>query len=38
MERLGMDSTPGMPARTLAGYYVSAVEGTMTGTIIDPTA
>jgi NAD(P)-dependent dehydrogenase (short-subunit alcohol dehydrogenase family) len=38
MEQRGMDSTPGMPAKTLAGYYVSAVEGTMNGTIIDPTA
>jgi hypothetical protein len=26
-----------MPAKTLAENYVSAVEGAMTGTIIDPT-
>jgi NAD(P)-dependent dehydrogenase (short-subunit alcohol dehydrogenase family) len=38
MERRGMDSTAGMSAKTLAGYYVSAVEGTMAGTIIDPRA
>ncbi len=38
MVQRGWDSTAGMPAKTLAGYYVSAVEGTMSGTIIDPTA
>lgn len=38
MEQRGMDGSAGMPAKTLAGYYVSAVEGTMNGTIIDPTA
>lgn len=38
MEQRGMDSTAGMPATTLAAHYVSAVEGTMNGTIIDPTA
>jgi NAD(P)-dependent dehydrogenase (short-subunit alcohol dehydrogenase family) len=38
MELRGMDSSIGMPARTLAAYYVSAVEGTMNGQIIDPTA
>lgn len=38
MEQRGMDSAAGMPAETLAGHYVSAVEGTMSGTIIDPTA
>ncbi len=38
LEQIGMDGTPGMPARILAGSYVAAVEGKMTGTIIDPTA
>lgn len=38
MEQRGMDSSIGMPARTLAAHYVSAVEGTMNGRIIDPTA
>ncbi len=38
MEKMGMDSAPGMAAKTLADYYVRAVEGTMSGTIIDPTA
>jgi NAD(P)-dependent dehydrogenase (short-subunit alcohol dehydrogenase family) len=38
MAQRGWDSTAGMPARTLANYYVSAVEGTMSGTIIVPTA
>lgn len=36
MEKMGMDSAPGMPAKKLAEYYVRAVEGTMNGTIIDP--
>jgi NAD(P)-dependent dehydrogenase (short-subunit alcohol dehydrogenase family) len=36
MEKMGMDSSPGMPAATLAGYYVKAVEGTMNGVVIDP--
>jgi NAD(P)-dependent dehydrogenase (short-subunit alcohol dehydrogenase family) len=38
MEQAGLDSAPGMPARQLADFYVAAVEGTMTGTVIDPTA
>jgi NAD(P)-dependent dehydrogenase (short-subunit alcohol dehydrogenase family) len=38
MEQVGLDSTLGMPARRLADFYVTAVEGTMTATIIDPTA
>jgi NAD(P)-dependent dehydrogenase (short-subunit alcohol dehydrogenase family) len=38
MEQRGMDSSAGMPAKVLAGYYVSAVEGTMNGQIVDPTA
>jgi NAD(P)-dependent dehydrogenase (short-subunit alcohol dehydrogenase family) len=38
MEQSGLDSTPGMPAKTLADHYVLAVEGAMTGRIIDPTA
>ena len=38
MEQFGMDSAQGMPARELAGFYVAVVEGTMTGTVIDPTA
>jgi len=38
MEKLGLDSSPGMPANTLAGYYASTVEGTINGAVIDPTA
>ena len=38
MEKIGMDSSPGMPAATLAGYYVKAVEGTANGVVIDPLA
>lgn len=38
MDQSGLDSTRGMPAKTLAEHYVFAVEGAMTGTIIDPTA
>jgi NAD(P)-dependent dehydrogenase (short-subunit alcohol dehydrogenase family) len=38
MEKMGMDSSPGMPAKTLAAFYVKVVEGNMNGTIIDPTA
>jgi NAD(P)-dependent dehydrogenase (short-subunit alcohol dehydrogenase family) len=38
MVKLGMDSSPGMPATTLAGFYVAAVEGTMNGAVIDPAA
>ena len=38
MERAGLDSAQGMPSRELADFYVAAVEGTMTGAIIDPTA
>jgi NAD(P)-dependent dehydrogenase (short-subunit alcohol dehydrogenase family) len=34
MEQRGMDSSVGMPANALAGYYVSAVEGTLSGHII----
>jgi NAD(P)-dependent dehydrogenase (short-subunit alcohol dehydrogenase family) len=37
MEKAGLESTLGMPATRLADFYVAAVEGTMTGTIIDPT-
>jgi hypothetical protein len=33
-----MDSSAGMPAATLASYYVRAVEGAMTGIVIDPLA
>lgn len=36
MEALGMDSSPGMPAAELAAHYVEAVEGTMTGQILEP--
>jgi NAD(P)-dependent dehydrogenase (short-subunit alcohol dehydrogenase family) len=36
MEQAGLDSAQGMPARQLADFYVVAVEGTMTGTVIDP--
>ncbi len=38
MQKMGMDSSPGMPAKTLAGYYLEAVEGTSNGAVIDPTA
>lgn len=38
MEKMGMDSSPGMPAKTLAEFYVKAVEGNANGTIIDPTS
>lgn len=38
MEKMGLDSSPGMPAKTLAEYYVSTVEGTANGAVIDPTA
>ena len=37
MEKMGMDGTSGMPAKTLADYYASAVEGNMNGQIIEPT-
>jgi NAD(P)-dependent dehydrogenase (short-subunit alcohol dehydrogenase family) len=36
MEKLGMDSSSGMPASALAAYYVGAVQGTMSGQVIDP--
>ena len=38
MEKLGMDGTLGMPAKILANYYASVVEGSMNGTIVDPMA
>ena len=38
MEKLGMDSSPGMPASVLAKFYVQAVEGTMNAKILDPLA
>ncbi|HEY1551002.1 MAG TPA: short chain dehydrogenase [Kofleriaceae bacterium] len=38
MAKMGLDSSPGMPAATLAGFYLAAVEGTMNGAVIDPTA
>jgi NAD(P)-dependent dehydrogenase (short-subunit alcohol dehydrogenase family) len=34
MERLGMDSSPGIPARELAKIYVGVLEGTQTGTVV----
>jgi len=37
MEKFGMDGTSGMPAKTLADFYASAVEGNIQGQIIDPT-
>jgi len=37
MEKFGMDSTSGMPAKTLADFYALAVEGNMNGQIIEPT-
>ena len=36
MESLGMDPSPGMPAAELATYYVQAVEGDDSGTVIAP--
>lgn len=38
MEKMGMDSSTGMPAAVLAKSYVAAVEGAMNGTIIQPWA
>lgn len=38
MEKWGMDSSPGMPAKTLARIYARAIDGTMNGTVIDATA
>jgi NAD(P)-dependent dehydrogenase (short-subunit alcohol dehydrogenase family) len=38
MEKMGMDSSPGMPAKTLADFYLAAVEGTTNGVVIDPMA
>ena len=38
MEQSGLDGARGMPAGTLADFYVAVVEGTMRGTIIDPTS
>jgi hypothetical protein len=31
-----MDPAAGMPAAELAGYYAEAVEGSMTGVILEP--
>lgn len=36
MEKLGMDSSTGMPAKALAESYVVAVEGAMTGQVLQP--
>jgi len=36
MEKMGMDSSTGMPAKVLAESYVAAVEGTMNGQILQP--
>ena len=36
MLSLGMDPTPGMPAAELATHYARAVEGSMTGEILEP--
>lgn len=38
LRTLGMDPTHGLPAATVAQSYVRAVEGTATGTVIEPTA
>lgn len=38
MEALGMDPSPGMPVAELAAHYVRAVEGHMTGQILEPTS
>ena len=35
---LGMDLSQGLPAATVAKAYVQAVEGTQTGTVIEPSA
>ena len=36
MEKLGMDSTSGISAAELAGYYAAVVEGSDTGVIVQP--
>lgn len=36
LEKLGMDTAPGIPAAELAGFYLTGVEGTGTGVILRP--
>lgn len=36
MAKMGMDPSPGMAAADVARAYVGAVEGTMTGTVLEP--
>jgi NAD(P)-dependent dehydrogenase (short-subunit alcohol dehydrogenase family) len=36
MEALGLDPSPGIPAAELAAHYVRAIEGSMTGRILEP--
>ena len=38
MEAMGMDSSPGVPAAIVARAYLSAVEGAMSGAVIDARA
>lgn len=38
LTQLGMDPKGGLPAATVARAYVQAVEGTMTGQVIEPSA
>jgi NAD(P)-dependent dehydrogenase (short-subunit alcohol dehydrogenase family) len=35
LQALGLDPSPGMPAKSVAAAYVDSVEGTMTGKVID---
>lgn len=36
LQQLGMDPKNGLPAATVAQAYVRAVEGSMTGQVIEP--
>ena len=36
LEKLNMDTAPGIPAEELAGFYLAVVEGTGTGVILRP--
>jgi NAD(P)-dependent dehydrogenase (short-subunit alcohol dehydrogenase family) len=38
LEKLGLDSSDGVPADEVAGAYVAAVEGSMHGQVLTPTA
>ena len=36
MEKLGMESSAGIPADELAGFYAAVVEGHETGAVVRP--